>query len=90
MLNGKHKFLPATRTLIWLAICSQTALGQVNVLTYHNDNSRSGQNLGETILDPGSRNPVPLRQSAQRRAGWQDRRPTAVRIWFKHAWARYA
>ena len=53
MLNRKHEVLPAIRTLIWVAVCSQAAFGQVNVLTYHNDNSRSGQNLGETILGPG-------------------------------------
>src|SRR5580700_12158997 len=29
---------------------AMAGLGQVNVLTYHNDNSRTGQNTNETIL----------------------------------------
>src|SRR5713101_3301671 len=27
-------------------------VGQTNVLTYHNDNARTGQNTGETVLTP--------------------------------------
>jgi len=33
-----------------------TGIGQVNVSTYHNDNSRTGQNTAETILTPANVN----------------------------------
>src|SRR5690242_20426741 len=32
------------------------ASAQVNVLTYHNDNARTGANLGETLLTPANVN----------------------------------
>ena len=35
---------------IWMSLVLTAASGQVNVTTYHNDNSRTGQNLNETIL----------------------------------------
>ena len=37
---------------IALGIAAQSAYGQTNVLTYHNDNARTGQNTSETILTP--------------------------------------
>lgn len=38
--------------LLSLASFALPLFAQVNVLTFHNDNSRSGQNLNETILNP--------------------------------------
>src|SRR3989454_3543417 len=41
---------------ILLGHCAFSALSQVNVLTYHNDNARSGANLKETLLSPANVN----------------------------------
>jgi hypothetical protein len=43
-------------TFVYLCTCAQLASAQVNVLTYHNDNARTGQNLAETVLTPATVN----------------------------------
>ena len=42
--------------VIFFCISSIVLLAQVNVTTYHNDNSRTGQNTQETILTPANVN----------------------------------
>src|SRR5579862_4260334 len=50
MLGQRHLFHSMTLTV--LVSGSLSVFGQTNVLTYHNDNMRTGQNLSETILTP--------------------------------------
>ena len=54
----KRASVVRTLVLSGVLVCSlggnlqQQAQAQVNVLTYHNDNARTGQNLQETLLNP--------------------------------------
>jgi len=42
----------------WRALAGQRVNGQTNIVTYHYDNGRTGQNTNETILTPGNLNPA--------------------------------
>jgi len=55
----EHRPLFRFRGLLGLATsilfgCFSLCQGQVNVLTYHNDNARTGQNVAESILTPSN------------------------------------
>ena len=45
-----------TAGVLTVLLLTRTALAQVNVLTYHNDNARLGANLKETLLSPANVN----------------------------------
>jgi hypothetical protein len=51
MLFGLRR-IPGSIALAILPIGSASIFGQVNVMTYHNDNMRTGQNLSEALLTP--------------------------------------
>src|SRR5581483_3745203 len=49
-ISRSGKLMPFLVLALWST--SRVCSGQANVLTYHNDNLRTGQNLTETILSP--------------------------------------
>jgi hypothetical protein len=51
-----NRFILRFPTVFALLLTVVVAKGGVNVLTYHNDNSRTGDNLNETILTPANVN----------------------------------
>ncbi len=53
-MRMKSKCLAGWAASIFLLACAMNVAAQVNVTTYHNDNSRTGQNLQETILTTGN------------------------------------
>src|SRR5258708_4229856 len=57
--SGFRRVIASAMHLVFfpLLFCALfAASGQVNVLTYHNDNARTGQNTNETILAPSNVN----------------------------------
>jgi hypothetical protein len=54
--SANRRFLPLTCLVCVLLLWPSISAGQTAVLTYHNDNSHTGQNLTETQLTPANVN----------------------------------
>ena len=53
---GVRLFFLGVRLFFAIACCCLPLRAQPSVLTWHNDNARTGQNLQETILTPANVN----------------------------------
>jgi len=51
-LSHMLRYRQLSAGIFFLATHSSAAFAQTNILTYHNDNARTGQNLSEAILTP--------------------------------------
>lgn len=58
MLQPFQKAPLLVRTALLMAVYCPLGFGQIHVLTFHNDNTRTGQNLAETILTPATIRPA--------------------------------
>ena len=56
LVRSRHRLLPLLP--LWLVLLSAPGLRAQDVLTYHNDNPRSGLNPAESILTPANVNPT--------------------------------
>src|ERR1039458_2372068 len=69
-MMAHSKLLLRRGFVAWLTYCGSVLVsaavlsGQASVLTWHNDNARTGQNLQETILTPANVNSSTFSQLA--------------------------